>query len=61
MKKTRVAATLKKHKAEKSRVALVSESTEKQKPIFVVAGDDWLINGKAVGSIFQSEKSIEKY
>lgn len=45
------AANLKKYKAERGQVTLISESTEKWKPIFVVAGDNWLINGKVVGVV----------
>lgn len=43
------AANLKKFKVEKGQVMLVSESTEKFKPILIMEGDDWQINGKVVG------------
>lgn len=42
-------ANLKKFKVEKGQVMLVSESTENFKPILIMHGDDWLINGKVVG------------
>lgn len=41
-------ANLKKLKVENGQVMLVSESTEEFKPILIMAGDDWLINGKIV-------------
>ncbi len=44
-------ANLKKLKVEKGQVMLVSESTENFKPILIMSGDDWLINGKIVSVI----------
>jgi SOS-response transcriptional repressor LexA len=43
------AANLKKYKVEKGQIMLVSESTEDFKPIFIMQGDDWVVNGKIVG------------
>ncbi len=43
------AANLKKYKVEKGQIMLVSESTENFKPIFIMPGDDWVVNGKIVG------------
>src|SRR3989338_4344425 len=47
------AANLKKYKKDKKtgEVTLVSESTEPWKPIFMLPGDDWAVNGKIVGVI----------
>src|SRR5262249_14001385 len=45
------AANLKRFKTEKGQVMLVSESTEKFKPILIMEGDDWSVNGKIVGVI----------
>ena len=42
------AANLKKYKVEKGQVMLISESTENFKPIFIMPGDDWVVNGKIV-------------
>lgn len=44
-------ANLKKFKIEKGQVMLVSESTENFKPILIMSGDDWLINGKIVSIV----------
>lgn len=44
-------ANLKRFKVEKGQVMLVSESTEKFKPILIMPGDEWFINGKIVGVI----------
>ncbi len=41
-------ANLKKLKVEKGQVMLISESTESSKPILIMPGDDWLINGKII-------------
>lgn len=46
-------ANLKKFKVERGQVMLVSESTENFKPILIMQGDDWLINGKIVSVIKQ--------
>jgi repressor LexA len=43
------AANLKKYKVEKGQIMLVSESTEDFKPIFIMPGDDWVVNGKIIG------------
>ncbi|MDO8521357.1 MAG: transcriptional repressor LexA [bacterium] len=45
------AANLKKYKKDKKtgQVTLVSETTEPWKPIFMLPGDDWAVNGKIVG------------
>lgn len=45
------AANLKKYKVEKGQVMLMSESTEKFKPILIMPGDDWAINGKIIAVI----------
>jgi repressor LexA len=47
------AANLKKYKKDKKTgdVMLVSESTEPWKPIFMLPGDDWAVNGKIVSVI----------
>lgn len=42
------AANLKKYKVEKGQIMLISESTENFKPIFIMPGDDWVVNGKIV-------------
>ncbi len=47
------AANLKKYTVEKGQVMLVSESTEKFKPIFVMEGDNWVVNGKIVAVVKQ--------
>lgn len=44
-------ANLKRFKVEKEQVMLVSESTESFKPILIMPGDDWLINGKIISVI----------
>lgn len=44
-------ANLKRFKIEKGQVMLVSESTEDFKPILIMPGDDWLINGKIISII----------
>lgn len=44
-------ANLKRFKVEKGQVMLVSESTEDFKPILIMPGDDWLINGKIISVI----------
>jgi SOS-response transcriptional repressor LexA len=44
-------ANLKKFKVEKGQVMLVSESTENFKPILIMRGDDWSINGKIISVI----------
>lgn len=45
------AANLKKLKIEKGQIMLISESTVKFKPILIMPGDDWAVNGKIVGVI----------
>jgi repressor LexA len=47
------AANLKKYTVEKGQVMLVSESTEKFKPIFVMEGDNWVVNGKIIAVVKQ--------
>ncbi len=42
------AANLKKYKVDKGQIMLLSESTEKFKPILIMEGDDWAINGKII-------------
>jgi repressor LexA len=49
-------ANLKKLKVEKGQVMLVSESTENFKPILIISGDDWLINGKIITVIKKPKK-----
>ena len=52
------AANLKKYKKDKKtgQVSLVSETTEPWKPIFMLAGDDWVVNGKIV-AVIKNEKN----
>lgn len=50
------AANLKKFKVEKSQVTLVSESTEKFKPIFIMPGDNWVVNGKIIAVVKQAKE-----
>ncbi len=45
------AANLKKFTIEKGQVMLMSESTEKFKPIFIMPGDNWVVNGKIVAVV----------
>jgi len=54
------AANLKKFQVESGRVTLISETTEKWKPIFIMPGDDWVVNGKIVAVVKQNEKQSEK-
>ena len=56
------AANLKKYKKDKKtgQVTLVSETTEKWKPIFMLSDDDWVVNGKIVAVIKQEEKKQVK-
>lgn len=49
-------ANLKRFKVEKGQVMLVSESTEKHKPILIMSGDDWVINGKILSVVKTKNK-----
>lgn len=49
------AANLKKFTVEKGNVMLVSESTESFKPIFVMPGDNWVVNGKIIAVVKQEK------
>ena len=48
------AANLKKYKTEKKQIMLVSESTESFKPIYVMEGDNWVVNGKIIAVVKKS-------
>jgi len=49
-------ANLKKFKVEGGQVMLVPESSESFKPILIISGDDWLINGKIISVIKTPKK-----
>jgi repressor LexA len=51
------AANLKKYQVKDGQVMLLSESTEAFKPIFIMSGDDWTMNGKIVAVIKKKKKS----
>jgi len=42
------AANLKKYQVEKGKITLISESTQEFKPILIMPGDDWVVNGKII-------------
>lgn len=51
------AANLKRYQVKDGQVMLVSESTEKFKPILIMQGDDWVVNGKILSVLKKNAKS----